>query len=37
MDADHCVQVPHGRPPELTLLRGGERASALELPLRARH
>jgi putative CocE/NonD family hydrolase len=37
MDADHCVQVPHGRPPELTLLRGGERASGLELPLRARH
>jgi putative CocE/NonD family hydrolase len=33
-DADHCVQVPHGRPPRLTLLRGGERASALELPLR---
>ncbi|MCI0752359.1 CocE/NonD family hydrolase [Teichococcus vastitatis] len=34
MDADHCAQVPHGRPPELTLLRGGDRASALELPLR---
>ncbi|SHJ00815.1 hypothetical protein SAMN02745194_01559 [Roseomonas rosea] len=32
-DADHCVQVPHGRPPVLNLLRGGERASALELPL----
>ena len=37
MDADHCVQVPHGRPPELTLLRGGDQASALELPLRPRH
>lgn len=33
-DADHAVQVPHGRPPRLTLLRGGDRASALELPLR---
>ncbi|MBL6458246.1 CocE/NonD family hydrolase [Belnapia sp. T6] len=35
-DADHCVQVPHGRPPLLTLLRGGDRASALDLPLRPR-
>jgi putative CocE/NonD family hydrolase len=34
-DADHCAQVPHGRPPRLTLLRGGDRASALELPMRA--
>ncbi|MBI0538426.1 CocE/NonD family hydrolase [Roseomonas sp. KE2513] len=34
-DADHCVQVPHGRPPVLTVLRGGDRASFLELPLRA--
>ncbi|MGG5890487.1 CocE/NonD family hydrolase [Falsiroseomonas sp. HC035] len=33
-DADHAAQVPHGRPPRLTLLRGGDRASALELPLR---
>ncbi len=33
-DADHVGQVPHGRPPVLTLLRGGERASALDLPLR---
>ncbi len=33
-DAEHCVQVPHGRPPRLTILRGGESASALELPLR---
>jgi predicted acyl esterase len=37
MDADHCVQVPHGRPPELTVLHGGDRASALELPLRPCH
>lgn len=36
MDADHCVQVPHGRPPVLSVLRGGETGSALELPLRAR-
>jgi len=34
-DADHAAQVPHGRPPRLRLLRGGDRASALELPLRA--
>jgi hypothetical protein len=33
-DADHVGQVPHGRPPRLTLLRGGEQASALELPMR---
>ncbi|MXP64955.1 CocE/NonD family hydrolase [Roseomonas sp. M0104] len=33
-DSDHAVQVPHGRPPRLTVLRGGESASALELPLR---
>lgn len=33
-DADHCVQVPHGRPPLLTLLNGGAQASALDLPLR---
>jgi putative CocE/NonD family hydrolase len=31
-DADHFVQTPHGRPPSLTLLCGGERASVLELP-----
>jgi putative CocE/NonD family hydrolase len=30
-DADHMVQVPHGRPPVLTLHAG----SALDLPLRA--
>ncbi|WP_426955615.1 CocE/NonD family hydrolase [Muricoccus radiodurans] len=35
-DADHCVQIPHGRPPRLTILQGGERASALDLPLRPR-
>ena len=32
-DADHFVQTPHGRPPLLTLLNGGERASVLELPV----
>lgn len=32
-DADHCGQVPHGRPPLLRVLFGGDRASALELPL----
>src|SRR5499426_2198531 len=31
-DADHFVQTPHGRPPLLTLLGGGEKASAIELP-----
>jgi uncharacterized protein len=35
-DADHYAQVPHGRPPVLTLHHGGERASRLELPLRRR-
>jgi putative CocE/NonD family hydrolase len=34
-DDDHCGQVPHGRPPLLTLFRGNGRASALELPLRS--
>jgi hypothetical protein len=33
-DADHCVQVPHGRPPLLGVLRGGDRASSIELPLK---
>jgi putative CocE/NonD family hydrolase len=33
-DADHCLQVPHGRPPVLTILYGGDRASALDLPMR---
>jgi uncharacterized protein len=31
-DADHFVQTPHGRPPMLTVLSGGDRASAIELP-----
>lgn len=33
-DADHCMQVPHGRPPEITLLFGGANPSTLTLPLR---
>ena len=33
-DADHYVQVPHGRPPRLRILRGGGSASMLELPWR---
>ncbi|WP_458094369.1 CocE/NonD family hydrolase [Roseomonas sp. WA12] len=33
-DADHCASVPHGRPPVLSILHGGERASALDLPMR---
>jgi len=33
-DADHCVQVPHGRPPRLTLHRGADRASSILLPVR---
>jgi uncharacterized protein len=33
-DADHYAQVPHGRPPTLTLHRGGEQRSRIELPLR---
>jgi len=32
-DADHFVQAPHGRPPLLTILSGGDRASVLELPV----
>ena len=32
-DDDHCGQVPHGRPPLVTLLRGEGHASVLELPL----
>ncbi|HYC64137.1 MAG TPA: CocE/NonD family hydrolase C-terminal non-catalytic domain-containing protein, partial [Reyranellaceae bacterium] len=31
-DADHFVQTPHGRPPLLTVLSGGEKATMLELP-----
>ena len=34
-DAEHCAQVPHGRPPRLAILHGGEHGSALDLPLRA--
>ena len=33
-DADHAMQVPHGRPPQWTILRGGETPSALSLPMR---
>jgi len=33
-DADHCAQIPHGRPPHLTIHRGGDDGSAIELPLR---
>jgi putative CocE/NonD family hydrolase len=32
-DDDHCGQVPHGRPPLLTVLWGEGNASVLELPL----
>ncbi|MGE0425892.1 MAG: CocE/NonD family hydrolase [Reyranellaceae bacterium] len=31
-DADHFVQTPHGRPPLLTVLSGGEKATMIELP-----
>ncbi|CAN5920218.1 CocE/NonD family hydrolase [soil metagenome] len=31
-DADHFVQTPHGRPPLLTVLSGGEKPTMLELP-----
>ncbi|OZI34592.1 hydrolase [Bordetella genomosp. 10] len=34
-DADHCGQVPHGRPPRLALGTGGRHASSIALPLRA--
>jgi uncharacterized protein len=33
-DADHYAHVPHGRPPLLTLRRGGAMASSLTLPWR---
>jgi putative CocE/NonD family hydrolase len=33
-DADHCAQVPHGRPPRLAILQGGAQASSLDLPMR---
>ena len=32
-DADHYVQVPHGRPPRLTICRGGDKGSFIDLPL----
>lgn len=35
-DADHFAQAPHGRPPLLTIERGGDPASWLELPVRRR-
>jgi len=34
-DADHFAQVPHGRPPRLTVHCGGDKASVLELPVAA--
>jgi len=34
-DDDHCGQVPHGRPPLVTMLWGEGRASVLVLPLAA--
>lgn len=34
-DADHYAQIPHGRPPTLTLHHGGEHSSRLDLPLRS--
>jgi putative CocE/NonD family hydrolase len=32
-DGDHFVQTPHGRPPMLSLMSGGETGSLLELPV----
>jgi uncharacterized protein len=32
-DVDHCVQIPHGRPPRLSILHGEGHASRLTLPL----
>jgi predicted acyl esterase len=34
-DADHCAQVPHGRPPELIVHWGGEVASYITHPATA--
>jgi putative CocE/NonD family hydrolase len=31
-DADHCGQIPHGRPPKLTVHWSGEMDSYIELP-----
>ena len=33
-DADHIGQHPHGRPPAITILSGGEHASSLTIPWR---
>ena len=33
-DADHCAQIPHGRPPTLTFVEGGAEASSISLPCR---
>jgi putative CocE/NonD family hydrolase len=33
-DADHCAQVPHGRPPLMTLYRGADMASSIRLPVK---
>lgn len=35
-DADNYGQVPHGRPPLLSLWRGGPHASAIDLPFKER-
>lgn len=32
-DADHFAQVPHGRPPLLSITLGGESASFIEMPI----
>jgi hypothetical protein len=34
-DADNFGQVPHGRPPILSIHRGGVHASSIVLPLRS--
>ena len=33
-DADHYGHVPHGRPPSVTILRGGDHSSFIDMPLR---
>jgi putative CocE/NonD family hydrolase len=35
-DIDHFGQVPHGRPPRLTVMSGGEAPSLIELPWQAK-
>jgi predicted acyl esterase len=32
-DVDHCVQVPHGRPPKFSVLHGTGHTSRLTLPM----